>query len=158
MTSGQKYVKDIFFCTDAPIGRTGADGRLLVPNLRAWQSNTIALDPSDLPPDIEAGSLVAHVRPPEKSGVLAAFEVKRSKAAVVVLVDRAGKPLPVGAAARANGAESAEIGYDGETYWQDLRPENVVVVTLPARATCTARFRYQQELGTIPRIGPVRCE
>lgn len=140
------------------VGQTGASGGLLVPGLRAWEANTITLDPADLPPDVDAASVVAHVRPPEKSGVAVRFNVKRSFAAVVVLVDGAGKPLPVGAAVLANGEQTAEVGYDGETYLQGLAAENEVVVTLHGPATCRAHFSFSPEAGTIPRIGPLRCQ
>jgi len=144
------------------MGQTGSNDRLLLPGLRAWEQNTIALEPADLPPDVQAGSVIARVRPPEKAGVVVRFDVTRGKAAVVVLVDPSGKVLPVGATVVTNGGATTVVGFDGETYLRDLSPENEVEVTMPNTApstvTCHARFSFDPEPGTMPRIGPLTCQ
>ena len=62
----------------------------------------------------------------------------------------------------ANGGAATVVGFDGETYLRDLSPENDVEVTLPNTApntlTCHARFRFEQEPGSMPRIGPLTCQ
>jgi outer membrane usher protein len=140
------------------MGQTGSNDRLLVPGLRAWESNTIALDPADMPLDVQAGSMLALVRPPEKSGVVVRFDLTRGKAAIVILVDGAGKLLPVGASVVANGGAPTVVGYDGETYLQDLQPDNDIAVTLPGPSLCHASFKFAPEAGAIPRIGPLACQ
>src|SRR6185312_1709369 len=88
------------------VGQTGGDAHLVVPELRGWDTNAMALVPTD--------------RPPEKSGVLVRFDVRSSHAAIGVLTDGSGKPLPVGAAVTHGDGETV-VGYDGEAYLQDLQ-------------------------------------
>jgi outer membrane usher protein len=57
-----------------------------------------------------------------------------------------------------NGGASVEVGYDGEAYLQDLRPDNDITVTLAGPATCHASFKFSPDPGSIPRIGPVTCQ
>lgn len=144
-----------------PAGRTGLFNAMVVPGLRAWESNTIALDPVDMPPDVQAGITSARVRPPEKSGVVLRFDMSRGAAAVVVLTDAAGKFLPLGSTAVVNGTGApVVVGFDGETYLQDLHPDNTVAVTRSGASggTCQAHFAFVPEPDSIPRIGPVVCQ
>ena len=82
------------------ITRTGrsakptAAGQLLVPNLRAYGSNKISIDPKGLPVNAEIESTEDVVAPADRSGVLVKFATKTNvPAAVVILVGANGKPL-----------------------------------------------------------------
>lgn len=139
------------------VGRTDSSGRLLVPDLRGWDTNAIALQPTDLPPDVTAGSIRELVRPPEKSGVAVKFQVQRARSAIVVLVDTGGKPLPVGTQLQRADGSAAIVGYDGETYLEDLAPDDTITAE-PHGSRCHAKFHYKPVPGSIPRIGPVVCQ
>jgi outer membrane usher protein len=144
-----------------PVGQTSSSGKLLVPFLRSYQRNTIALDPADLPPDVtvETGSLRKTVSPADRAGVFVGFGVKRVRAALVRLSDRAGKPVPLGSAAQVEGSsEPQPVGYDGETYLTGLAAKNVVVVKLPSGAICKAQFEFAAKSGELPIIGPIPCQ
>jgi outer membrane usher protein len=144
-----------------PVGRTGSDGKLLVPFLRSYQRNTIALDPADLPPDVTVatGSLRKTVSPADRAGVWVDFGVKRSRAALVRLADRAGKPLALGSTVQLEGSGDPQpVGYDGEVYLTDLGATNALVAQLPSGGSCKARFAFKAESGELPTIGPVSCQ
>jgi outer membrane usher protein len=140
-----------------PAGRTGDDGRLLVPGLHAWDRNSLSIDAANLPVDIDAPVTRMSVVPPERAGVLADFRLARIQSAVVVLVDAQGRFLPVGSAAEVNGHAGALVGYDGEAYLRDLLPRNEVVVHLSGGTQCRAVVPYVPKRDSIPRIGPVPC-
>ena len=141
-----------------PIGRTDESGRLLVPYLRAYQSNRLTLDASALPPDITATKTDVYVRPPERSGVIVDFGVRGSNAALLRLHDAKDQPLPVGAILQRNGADVAPVGYDGEVYVTDLDDKNGFQVLLPDGSSCAIAFPYKHVAGDLPIIGPLRCE
>lgn len=139
------------------VGKTGADGLLLVPGLRGWEQNRLAIDPSGLPPDLDLGKPQQMVRPPTRSGIAVDFSVKHSDAAMVQLVDRAGKPIPAGAMAKLRRTgKMVPVGYDGDVYLNGLQgTETLDVETVSAR--CVASFTYTARKGDIPTIGPIPC-
>jgi len=140
------------------VGRTGSSGRLLVPDMRSFDRNHIAIEPTDIPPDVTIRDVTREVRPQDRSGVVVRFPIKISHGALLRLVDEEGVPLPVGCAAtlRASGA-TVPIGYDGEAYVEDLSPQNELTVERLDGRHCTASFAYRPVRGDIPSIGPLRC-
>jgi len=141
------------------VGRTGSSGRLLVPDMRAFDLNHITIAPTDIPPDSTIDESAREVRPQDRSGVVIRFPVKVSHGALLRMTNEAGVPLPVGSTAklRATGA-LFPVGYDGEAYIQDLELKNVVDVDLPDGKHCSVTFGYTPAPGDIPKIGPLRCQ
>ncbi|WP_353227670.1 fimbria/pilus outer membrane usher protein [Novosphingobium sp.] len=140
-----------------PIGKTNADGLLIVPALMSYQNNRLSLDPSRLPPDIVVGQAFTIVRPRDGSGVIVDFAVTKVHAAVIVLHDSTGKPIPIGSLVTVDGAPDQTVGYDGEAYLNDLKPENRIKITRPDGSRCLAEVTYKPVPGDIPTIGPVPC-
>ncbi|MFT3790638.1 MAG: fimbria/pilus outer membrane usher protein [Rudaea sp.] len=140
-------------------GVTDKDGLLLVTPLNAYQNNRIDIDAMNLPADLRIDRVEAQAVPERRAGTLVRFAITPMRAAVVVLVDASGKPLPLGAAVRVRGEEGepALVGYDGEVYFDTLAEHDVLDVDAPAGA-CSVAFDYRkQDDGGIPRIGPLTC-
>jgi outer membrane usher protein len=139
-------------------GRTDAGGRLLVPDLRAFEVNHLSIDANGLPEDVGVGQTQQEIRPPDRSGVVVPFMVSAAHSALIVLVDETGRPIARGAAAtlEVTGA-MAPVGYDGEVYFEGLAPHNRLAVDLPAGGHCTVAFDYQPRGGLIPKLGPLIC-
>lgn len=140
------------------IGRTGADGRLLVPDLVPYSNNLIAIDPSGLPADVRLDAASLSVAPRAGAGAVAAFRVARYRAATVIVQDAAGKPLPAGTPARLlGGGAPSLVGYDGVVFLDGLGDDNEIVLGQGAGA-CSVRFTYRPGApGELPAIGPLRC-
>ncbi len=140
------------------VGVTSRSGRLLVPDMRAFDVNHIGIDPRDIPPDTSFALDKRIVRPQDRSGVILRFAPHITHSALLRLVDPAGKPVALGSTAtlRATGAV-VPVGYDGEAYVEDLAPHNRVIVLREGHPACTADFDYPASPGDIPTIGPVRC-
>ncbi|QQQ01227.1 fimbria/pilus outer membrane usher protein [Lysobacter enzymogenes] len=139
-----------------PFGRTDADGMLLVTPLNAWQRNRIGIDPMELPADTRLDRVEADATPRDRSGTVVRFAIDTIRAAVLALRDEAGAPLALGSAVRAGNGEQAVVGYDGETYLEQLQPRNELRVDTPAGA-CTVRFDYPADARGIARLGPLAC-
>jgi outer membrane usher protein len=140
------------------IGRTGADGRLLVPDLMPYAGNQIAIDPSNLPADARIASTSLEVVPQAGAGLVAAFHVERYRAATVIVQDAEGKPLPPGTpVTRPDGKPATVVGYDGVVFLDGLDADNEIVAGEGAGA-CSYRFAWRAGTeGQLPSIGPLRC-
>jgi outer membrane usher protein len=141
-----------------PAGTTNAQGLLLIPSLRSYQKNQIAIDSRDLPVDAEAPMTRDVVAPADRSGVLVGFGVKTDvRAAVVILADKDGKFLVPGSQGRLEGGtEPFVVGYDGRAYVKGLGAANTIVVG-DAGGECRASFPYTPQRDTQVVIGPVVC-
>lgn len=139
-----------------PFGRTDADGMLLVTPLNAWQRNRIGIDPMELPADTRLDRVETDATPRDRSGTVVRFAIDTIRAAVLALRDDAGAPLPLGSAVRAGNGEQAVVGYDGETYLEQLQAHNQLRVLTPAGA-CVVRFDYPADARGIARLGPLPC-
>jgi len=141
------------------VGRTGPDGRLLVTPLRAWQENRVGIDPMHLPPNIRIDQVAQRTTPSDRAGSTVRFRLRRVRAALLVLHDHAGMPLPVGAevigAPDAGGG--AIVGHGGETYLEGLVDDDNRIRVRHGADTCLATFRLPPASATIPRIGPLPC-
>jgi outer membrane usher protein len=140
-------------------GKTNSAGRLLVPDMRAFDLNHLSIDPADIPPDATVAIFTREVRPQDRSGVVVRFPVKISHGAILRLVDAEGVALPLGSTATllATGI-TVPVGYDGEAYVEDLNAHNKLEVERPNGQHCSVAFDYQPVPGEIPAIGPLRCQ
>lgn len=140
------------------IGVTDGSGRLLVPSLLSYQNNRIALDTTRLPPDVEVGQTFTVVRPPDGSGIMVDFHIKKVHGALVRLRDKKDRPILLGSTVQVAAESAQPVGYDGEVYLTKLRPTNILKVTQPDGSTCIAHLKYIAVIGDIPVIGPVLCQ
>ena len=140
------------------VGRTRRDGRLLVTSLRSLERNKISIDPETLPADAIIDDDKTFVVPGVRAGVVVNFKTRRTtQAALVILHDARGKPLPAGSEVRLQGAkETFIVGYDGETFLDGLKAHNVVEADTGGK-TCTARFDFTPGKEVQAVIGPVVC-
>jgi len=140
------------------VGTTNKAGRLLVPDMRAFDLNHLGIEPNDVPADVTLSLDKKLVRPQDRSGVVVRFPIQFSHAALLKLVDAAGASVPLGstAALRSTGA-IVPVGYDGDAYIENLSLHNALSVELPNGRHCMVSFDYKPVPGDIPSIGPLRC-
>jgi len=140
------------------IGSTNSAGRLLVPDMRSFDVNHLAIEPTDIPLDATVAATSREVRPQDHSGVIIKFPMKVSHGALLRLVDELGVPVPVGSTAKLRGSSViVPIGYDGDAYVLDLNPHNDMDISQPDGRHCAVAFDYKPMGGEIPSIGPLRC-
>ncbi len=139
------------------IGRTGADGRLLVPDLMPYAGNLIAIDPTGLPADARIDATGMSVVPQAGAGLVAAFRVERYRAATVIVQDAGGQPIPPGTPVRRPGGKpDTVVGYDGVVFLDGLDADNEIA--LGQDGACRLRFAWREGAdGQLPTIGPLRC-
>jgi outer membrane usher protein len=140
-----------------PIGVTDSHGMLLVPALRAYQPNKLAIDPTDLPVDSEIGTTRQIVAPADGAGVAVDFNVSSdSGSALVIFRRKDGTPVPAGAEGQLRSGEPFVVGYDGEAFVRGLEPHNSASIAF-LDGQCNAEFSFVPQRGEQVRIGPVLC-
>jgi outer membrane usher protein len=131
------------------VGQTGRSGKLLVPDLQAYQANQIRIGTDNLPINAEVQQTEARAVAARNSGSVVNFGVKSdAQSALVVLRNADGEFLPVGTIARLQGsADEFIVGYDGQVYLTGLRSNNNIEAHL-ANGTCEVNFSYVAEPGS----------
>lgn len=132
-------------------GRTNMLGKLLLPNLRSYQPNKIAIDPNTLPPDAVPSNTQQIVAPAYRSGVGVNFGVRTDvKSATLILTDLSGRPIEAGSHGRLESGDAFIVGYDGRAFVRGLTEEdNAVVVDLGSK-DCRAAFRFDLQAARRP--------
>jgi outer membrane usher protein len=141
-----------------PAGTTDSQGRLLIPNLRSYQNNNIAIDPRGLPLEADAPRTQSAVVPADRTGVVVDFGVRTEvQAAVVIFTGSDGAFLAPGSTGRMEGSgETFLIGYDGRAYIKGLTANNTAAVG-ESGSECRVSFPFAFEKGRQAVIGPVVC-
>ena len=109
------------------VARTGADGKAMLPRLRAYQRNPLRIEQADLALDSQIGSLEMEAVPAYRSGMALQFPVHRSRSATLNLLQSDGRPVPAGAMASVDGSATAfPVGTAGQLYLSGLQAVNHV--------------------------------
>lgn len=138
--------------------RTNADGIAILPRLRAYDSNSIRLDPRELPINAEIDNLEQVTVPPARSAVKVTFPVRTGRGALVKLVLDDGEPAPAGA--------EVEIVGDKKVFYVARRGQ-AFITGLQDRTRIRLQHRGQSctmdlalpptKADDIARVGPITC-
>ena len=154
-THGQARVP--VFRDNRRVGVTDRRGRFVVANLRPYEPTKISLDPLLLDDRVIVDRTEQWVAPAMRAGVPVRFAMRAGTPARVLLADERGQPIAAGSRATPAGGTAAPVGFDGELYLEDLRPDNRLVVQVRGGGVCLARFPGATGASPVQRIGPVRC-
>lgn len=125
-----------------PMGRTNKKGKMLLPNLRSYERNTITIDPANLPLDASVSETRQIVRPSDRGAAVVDFNVQTDiRAALVTLRDEEGNYVETGSTAQLNGSGEFVVGYDGQVYIEGIADSNELIVRRPGKNDCKAVFQ-----------------
>ena len=146
------------FDENHPVGKTDASGKLLVPALHSYEQNRVSIDPSNLPADIEVANTAQTVVPANCGGVFVNFNLRRdSNAALVTIKLSEASYVPAGSEGRTDDGSAFVVGYDGQAFLDNLKPENSATIAL-AGGSCRIAFNFTPTNGEPSRIGPLTCQ
>jgi outer membrane usher protein len=139
------------------VGRTNARGFFVIPELRPYDRNQIAVRETDLPLDATVGALKIDASPYFRSGLLVEFPVRRVRAGVLYLQLESGFSLPSGALVHIEGqSETFPVALHGEVYLTGFTDRNRLVATWKG-ASCTIEVVYPETTDPLPDLGRHIC-
>jgi outer membrane usher protein len=111
-----------------------------------------------LPPYIKAGQIEQRLAVAAGSGALLRFQLDKIHAASIRLHDLGGMPIKLGSVVlhQESGA-SAQVGWDGMAYLEQLGVVNHLTVQMIDGTQCTASFALDIEQLQIAQVGPLPC-
>ena len=140
-----------------PVGRTNADGYLLLSNVNAYQDNLVSIDPLSIPFGYRLDHPERSATPKLSAGTVVSFPIEEPGGAVLTLVDEAGEPLEVGSrGVDLDRGTPFVVGYDGTVYLTGVRDANRLRVRTGA-GTCEAQFSRNRDASVQPDLGRITC-
>jgi len=122
------------FVDNVLMGRTAPNGRMILPQLRAFEVNSIRIEPADVPLETELVSDRLTVRPPDGSGVIIRLADQPEIPASVRVTLEDGSPLPAGAMVPVRPADqTVESLPDGQVDLPLHTGNNMITIDLGAR-------------------------
>ncbi|QNA82841.1 fimbrial biogenesis outer membrane usher protein [Sphingomonas sp. So64.6b] len=140
-----------------PVTRTDAKGRAIIPDLRAYEQNRIAIDPGDVPIDARMSNDTLLVVPRYRGAVRARFAIEKDHPATIVLQAADGTPIEAGTDVRLDTGETVFAGYGGEVFVREVRP-GMVIEFETRQGPCRLILGALPAGDVLPRIGPLRCD
>lgn len=143
------------------VGTSNAKGRLLVPGLRPYQRNQIAIEPSDLPLEASIDTYKLEAIPYFNSADYVKFVINSERSATLTIVDAQGKAIPAGAevqfADQPNQFGTYPIAAEGEVYMRGFKARSHLIVTwLDNR--CEFDVDYPETQEVTPNLGTFTCQ
>jgi outer membrane usher protein len=138
--------------------RTDSNGKALVPGLIPYRSNSIRLDPNELPISAELDTIEMVAVPPARSGVKVAFPVRSGRGALIKIVLQDGQPAPAGAEIRLAGDnKDFYVARHGEAFVTGLQDKNTLRLKWNGQV-CDLKFDLPAgKSDDIARVGPLVC-
>jgi outer membrane usher protein len=140
------------------LARTDKHGRALVPRLMPYRTNSIRLDPSELPISAELDTIEMTAVPPARSGVKIAFPVRSGRGALITILLEDGQPAPAGAPLELVG-DSKEffVARRGQAFVTGLQAQNTLRLKWNDQG-CTLQVAVPEGgKDEIARVGPFVC-
>lgn len=140
------------------MGKTGEDGKLLLPQLRPYQENDIRIDHRDLPMDAEISTLQLKIAPHFRSGAQIDFPVRRLRPALLTLMREDGQPVPADARVMRAGSNTYySVGMNGLVYIDDMDADSELSVQY-AGGECRVHVAMPDNVGPQPDLGKHVCK
>jgi outer membrane usher protein len=139
------------------IGKTNADGKLLIPWASAYYPGKYEIDPLDLPANVLVPTVMQTVAVASGSGAVVRFPVERRSAARAILRGPDGLPLAAGTPVLINDEVATYVGWDGLLFVEQAKAANRLAVRFANGSRCTASFAVPEDASDIFDIGDLTC-
>jgi outer membrane usher protein len=144
------------------VGKTGADGTLVIPNLNAYYENTIAIDPAALRMEYSMPAAVKRVSPSLRGGAFVDFGVVKTQAFSGQLTTRVGdvvKPVEFTEIDLVVQGKPRKLptGRGGEFYVENLAPGRYSASAVVGGQPCVFDLNIPASDQTLIELGDVQC-
>ena len=150
------------FASNQEVGRTNADGNLLIPDLEAYYGNILRIADEDVPLSYSVGATRLTLAPPFRGGAVARFAVKvtRRITGSVRIVTAAGERVPAHGRLTVRvdrRVEISPVGNDGEFYFEDLPGGRLPATIEDEHGTCEFILLIPAADTLAVDLGATRC-
>jgi len=153
---GYPYVN--VYVNNQVIAKTDKNGNALLPNLLAYNKNSISINPHDLPLTAEIGTDRITAIPYYRSGLVIAFPVHPAHDALMRVVFPSGQPLPPGTLIHIQGQDKTfPVAGDGSTYISGLEQKTRLIAQWGEKQ-CAVDVLYTETKDPLPHLGTVVCK
>lgn len=138
---------------------TNSSGIALVPRLIAYQSNSIRLDPSELPINAEIESIEQNAIPAWRSAVKVDFPVRGGRGALLKIILDDGEEAPAGATVQIEGdKEEFYVARQGAAFITGLQTNNHILLNWKGQQCKFDVTLPPESPDEIARLGPLSCK
>lgn len=133
--------------------RTDWRGYTTLGYLSPYQENTVTLDPTTLPPDVEIPQTDSRVVPTAGAVIPAAFVTRTGGRALITLTRANGQPVPYGALVTLDGEARSRsgagiVGDNGEVYLSGLPQKGSLLAVWGDDSRCRADYQLPADKGS----------
>ena len=144
------------------IGKTDASGMQIIPNLRAYQKNNIAIEPRDIQLDAQIGSTKMTAVPYFRSADYLKFSVRKVRAATLIVRQKNGEFVPSGTLFKLDekDKELYPVARNGLLYIGALQQHNHLTaqwIDQNIKQQCVFDVTLPEKMELIPDLGEFRC-
>lgn len=139
------------------VGRTDSDGRAVVHGLLPYDRNSVRIDATQLPLDVQAGVTEWNVVPRRGGAVRVYSDAHHANGAVFRLLSEDGAPVPAGTVIhRVGTGDTFPVGHDGFSYVTGLE-ESASFYAQWDENTCVFELNDPASGETLPDLGETVC-
>ncbi len=149
------YADVTVYLDNQPVGRTDRKGRVLLDSLQPYETNTVSVDPMELPFDASLATTAMTVTPAYRSGPVVQFPVTRASAATLRLLQPDGTPVPAGAMVTTV-REQVPVARNGLVYLTSAAGHQRAVARWQGH-DCSFSFTRPASAGPQPDLGDLTC-
>jgi outer membrane usher protein len=128
---------------------------VLLDSLRAYERNSVSIDPKELPLDASLATPAMTITPAYRSGPVVRFPVARASAATLKLVLPDGTPVPAGALVTTS-SEQVPVALEGLVYLTSAQGQQTARAEWQGQR-CTFKFERPAQGDLQPDLGNVTC-
>jgi outer membrane usher protein len=148
--------------SNQPVGRTNAQGNLLIPNLLPYYDNRLGINDKDIPIAFDVGAIEMTIAPPYRGGAVVRFPVRRilSVTGQAVVLLGGAKVVPAfGQITVMVGKKAAisPINAEGTFYLEDVPSGRHMAEIEFGKGTCTFLLQVPPSAQPVADVGTVTC-
>jgi outer membrane usher protein len=145
------------YADDQLVGKTDAEGRIIVTGLHPFERNRIRIEQADLPLDAALAGDELPVRPFARSGSVVRFAVRRERGVLMKVALEDGRALPPGAQVRIDGNGAEAVAATGGEVYLPLVAGRVVVSARWLGGSCAFTALIPDDGDPQPRLDGLVC-
>ena len=144
------------------IGRTDANGNLLVPNLLSYYGNTVRIDDRDVPLDYDIQQVQKTIAPSYRGGAFVEFPVLQVRTIVGTIVERSAEGNVVPAFGELTLTDrlrtyTSPLGRQGELYLENVPPGTYTGAVEFSGGDCAVTITVPPGATSYVKLGAVPC-